>query len=311
MNELAVYCLLFVSRRSDFAVQLPDGLYARVHRPLISAEIRKHLAGEQSIGGYLISEQGTCSYAVFDADTDDGLYVLRDLQRRLALAGITAYLEQSRRGGHLWVFFSIPASASSVRSWLMPFCPPGVEFYPKQGEGRGVGSLIRLPLGVHLRSGERYPFVTWTGETFAPVAGSLHSMLSWLTTIERSRVPDASLLATAQPVKGRSVATASNASAFSGLTIRDWCASQDPMTFIGRYVDLDRRGVGCCPFGWHHAGGVDHHASFKVYDPGVPGGYCWYCHVWEQGGSVFDFLRHYDNLDAHELWQRIKRGAHG
>src|SRR5258708_29593122 len=44
------------------------------------------------------------------------------------------------------------------------------------------------------------------------------------------------------------------------------------------------------PFSSHHAHGCDTHASFKVYQPGTPGGYCWYCYVWQQGGSAFDFF---------------------
>jgi hypothetical protein len=67
--------------------------------------------------------------------------------------------------------------------------------------------------------------------------------------------------------------------------------------------------MGHCPFGWHHEGGRDGHMSFKVYRPGVAGGYCWYCHALDQGGSVFDFLRYYHNLGVMELWCGIKRGV--
>ena len=80
----------------------------------------------------------------------------------LTMNDIASYLETSWRGAHLWVFFSEPISSVLVRAWLLPFCPAGVEFYPKQeaANWEHPGSLIRLPLGVHLRSGERYPFVT-------------------------------------------------------------------------------------------------------------------------------------------------------
>ena len=75
--------------------------------------------------------------------------------------------------------------------------------------------------------------------------------------------------------------------------------------FLSRYVDLNSTGVGQCPFHWHHSNG-DTHASFKVYRPGVPGGYCWYCYAWQQGGSIFDFLRYYYRLDAATLWRRLQ-----
>jgi len=49
-----------------------------------------------------------------------------------------------------------------VRAWLLPFCPAGVEFYPKQeaASWEHPGSLIRLPWVCICDPGERYPFVT-------------------------------------------------------------------------------------------------------------------------------------------------------
>ncbi|HEX3523726.1 MAG TPA: hypothetical protein VHT52_16750, partial [Stellaceae bacterium] len=91
--------------------------------------------------------------------------------------------------------------------------------------------------------------------------------------------------------------------------IRDWCASQDPIAVISRYVSLDTNGVGCCPFGWHHNEGCDTHPSFVVYRPISPDICCWYCHVWKQGGSLFDFLRFYYALEPRELWQQILAGG--
>ena len=45
----------------------------------------------------------------------------------------------------------------------------GVEIFPKQDSvGKGVGSLIRLPFGVHRKSGKRYGFYTPGGERLAP-----------------------------------------------------------------------------------------------------------------------------------------------
>jgi hypothetical protein len=94
----------------------------------------------------------------------------------------------------------------------------------------------------------------------------------------------------------------------ASATIRDWCAAQDPFAVIGRYVKLDKNGLGCCPFGAHHADGKDSHPSFRVYRPKFAGGSCWYCYVWERGGNVFDFLCLYLHVDARTLWQRILAG---
>ena len=317
MSEITAFASFFVSRRTDFAVQLETGLYARAGRTLLASDIYKHLDGTQTIGSYVMNERGVCSYAVFDADSDDGLDILRGVQARLGRAGITSYLERSRRGGHLWVFLAQPVRASHLRRWLVPYCPTGVEFYPKQDEGNGYGNLIRLPFGVHRRSGKRYPFVTWEQGQPVPVATSVRSSLAWLATIERVGVPP---LETIPPLIERRGADhkkksfSSSPLALPGgapQTIREWCAQQEPFSLISQYVDLNSQGVGLCPFGWHHHDGHDSHPSFKVYTPRVAGGYCWYCHVWEQGGSVFDFLRYYRNIDARTLWQELKRDGAG
>ncbi len=39
-----------------------------------------------------------------------------------------------------------------------------VEVFPKQGSSHGPGSMIRVPFGIHRKSGERYPFIDHTGK---------------------------------------------------------------------------------------------------------------------------------------------------
>jgi hypothetical protein len=45
-----------------------------------------------------------------------------------------------------------------------------------------------------------------------------------------------------------------------------------------------------------------------VYQPSPPDICCWYCHAWQQGGSLFDFLRLYYGLEAGELWRLLLAG---
>jgi len=311
MNEqLATYGNLFIGRVNDFAQQRANGGYWRVGRPLTLTDLAHHLRGNVTLGTYVINEQGQCPFAVYDADQEDGLLVLRTLQVTLAHQGIHAYLECSRRGGHLWVFLAEPALASQIRAWLLPLCPPGVEFYPKQAEGAGYGSLIRLPLGVHRKSGKRYPFVEWRAESPVPVARTVSATLAWLATVQRAQVPT---MPAAHPRAPRTHETSFSSSRQTTMptfphTIRDWCASQDPYRVIGAYVDLNSQGIGQCPFSWHHAHG-DTSPSFKVYTPGRAGGYCWYCYTWQRGGSVFDFLRYWHHVEPREMWQRIQTQA--
>jgi hypothetical protein len=205
-----------------------------------------------------------------------------------------------------------------VRAWLLPFCPEGCEFYPKQ-EAASMshpGSLIRLPLGVHLRSGERYPFVTLVDGQPLPLFSSVVNALSWFETLERATVPSPSTISPQRDGARRPTQhnisfkkTQPTTTVGPTSTIRDWCASQDPLAVIGRYVSLDDNGMGCCPFGWHHADGGDSHPSFVVYRPTAPDICCWYCHVWQAGGSLFDFLRLYYQLEARDFWQHILSGG--
>jgi CHC2 zinc finger len=94
----------------------------------------------------------------------------------------------------------------------------------------------------------------------------------------------------------------------SFMTIAEWCRAQDVYQVIGRYVDLDRNGLGCCPFGAHHADGKDSHPSFQVRPLRAGSLNCWYCYVWQRGGSLFGFLALYYGCTAKELWHRILSG---
>src|SRR5256714_12631185 len=142
LNE---YSRMFVSRRDGYAVQQGNGRYLRVGRPLTKSALRNHLDGVESLGTYVIDERGRCRFAVFDADSHNGLDVLLDVQGWLASDGVPSYLERSRRGGHLWVLFQVPALASYVRSWFLPYFPAAVAFYPKQDEGKRLCPLHPPP----------------------------------------------------------------------------------------------------------------------------------------------------------------------
>jgi hypothetical protein len=309
---LATYKALFVGRSDDYAVQLSTGRYRRVGKPLTDADLHDHLIGARTYGTYVMDAAGYCRFAVIDADGEDGLSRLWSIWELLTTHGITSYVEASRRGGHLWVFFSRPVPASQVRAWLLPFCPSDLEFYPKQDTSKGYGSLIRLPLGVHRKSGERYPFVQRDEMGhLVPLTVTDAARFTFLTSIIRLEVPKQAQIPRHPTPSLAHVSTAPMQAGTNGAAspIREWNAAQDPYALIGRYVSLNSAGVGQCPFGDHHAGGQDTKASFKVYAPGAKGGYCWYCYTWQKGGSVFDFLRYYYHLEPGELWEQIRKGG--
>ena len=196
--SLDVFVSLFVGRRDDYAVQRGSGRYVRVGSPLTRTALRAHLDGLHTLGTYVIDERSSCRFAVLDADSEDGLARLADVQAHLAVADIPSCLEASRRGGHLWTFLVQAVSASVVRRWLLPYVPIGIECYPRQDEACGYGSLIRLSLGMHRRSGRRYPFVTWTEHRAVPVASSMRDTLAYEAFTATARVDE--LLAAVQSI---------------------------------------------------------------------------------------------------------------
>lgn len=317
-DQLTILARLCIGRRDDYARQVETGRYVRAGAPLSREVLRAHLLGSLTIGTYVIDEAGNCRFAVFDADDAAGLLNLLGVQRDLSSSGVASYLEGSRRGGHLWVFFSALLSARLVRHWLLPLCPSGVEFYPKRDWATRdePGSLIRVPLGVHRRSGCRYPFLSLDeAGQLVPVASSVTGLLNWLAGVRRVEVPARDV----QPEPARRQNTkpyvAGGAAASSALldspsvsSIHQWCATQDAVAVIGCYVSLDARGMGCCPFGWHHSDGKDSHPSLWVHVPRAPGAPSWYCHAWRRGGNLFDFLCLWYGAAPREMWRRILAG---
>jgi hypothetical protein len=316
LHILAARCL---GRRNDYALQRDNGRYRRVGSSVTLEVLQRHVAGLDTIGAYVVNEQNTCHYAVFDADNLDGLVELLGVQCRLAADGIDSALEGSRRGGHLWVFFASALSPGLVRRWLLLYCPAGVEFYPKREwvSWDAPGSVVRVPLGVHRLSCRRYPFLVpvGAGDRVVPVAKTIESSLEWLATIRRVPVPARELLvqddetgpATAHPFLARGVGSGT-ASPAETLTIHAWCDRQDSLAVLGCYLHIDRRGMACCPFGFHHDDGKDTHPSLWVHAPTVSGGRCWYCNVWKRGGNLFDFLCLWYDLAPREMWRRILAG---
>ena len=319
LRLLAARC---IGRRNDYALQQEDGRYRRVGAAVSLAALSHHVAGVETMGSYVVDERNTCHFAVFDADSLDGLVDLLAVQRRLAADGIDSALEGSRRGGHLRVWFASPLSPALVRRWLLPYCPDGVEFYPKRDWATWdePGSLMRVPFGVHRLTGRRYPFLvaagSGSGDRLVPAARTVAASLEWLASIRRVPVPgrdtsgfrhDSPPAHTPYVAKGAGGGPASLDSE-TPVSIHDWCDRQDAFSVIGRYVQLDQRGMGCCPFGWHHNDGKDSRPSLWVHAPRSSGAPCWYCYVWQRGGNLFDFLCFWYGVSARQMWQRILAG---
>src|SRR6266496_2917592 len=316
MTELVeVYASLFVHCWSHYAVQQRDGSYWRVKEPLTLPLLSAHLAGRCTLGTYLLDEYNRCSYAVFDADSHDGLERLVGLAMELARQGIPTMLEASRRGGHLWVHLAEPTPARVVRAWLLPSAQSlGVELYPKQDTlgPDGACSLIRLPLGIHRQARGWFPFVQVNADgDVVPVGETVWECCAWVCQhVQRVAVPTVIHAACAAPephvLRDRPLMASHTAvSGFGGGSIRAWCRAQDIVEVIGRFVALDHRGVGSCPFKEHHHRG-DLRPSFQVFGGNDPH---WYCFTWGRAGDLFDFVCLYYQISPQEAWTRLQDGA--
>lgn len=274
----------FVSRFDLYPKQLEQGQYVAVHEPLARVMLQQHLQGTETLGTYLLDADSQARFLVLDADNEPDRRRLLALSRVLFQLQCPSYLEASRRGCHLWLFFDRPRPGKEVRRFgkgiMAYFNLPGIELYPKQDRLKtGPGSLIRLPFGVHKKSGKRYGFYTPQGE---PLASTLREQLLLLKHPEP--VPDGlvehyaayAAAPAPQPVFEPVEATGEHLS--DRLKAAVGCRE-----FISQYVELDSRGQGRCPF--HD----DQVSSFSV---NAEENY-WHCFAGCGGGSIIDFWMMY------------------
>ena len=301
-------------------LQQPDGRYVRAREPLTDAVLRTHLLGQQTIGLYLLDSEDRVRYGVLDHDDkrllptgeireEDGLGRLQDARMRLARQGIDSALEESRRGGHLWVFAHEPVPASEMRALLRLALDDdererirrgerSFEVYPKQDHrGAGMGSAIRAPFGVHQKSGERYPFVDVHGQAVAP---TLLGQVSHVAGIERVDVlrevqyrpwlrHDIEVRREQLPVRDH--APVPRPWGRGDGPISRWVSAVDCRAVVAAYgVTLDHTGVGRCPWPEHHAHG-DRDRSFQVGRNNR-----WWCHTLGEGGSALDFVMRMEHI---------------
>lgn len=203
---------LFAGRENVHARQWaqPGGEagYSPVQEPCTPAVIRNHLLGNYTVGVYPIRLDGTCTFFAVDLDVDRGAlerargksqlaWALREALRSQAgrlLAvlrelGFSPLFEDSGfKGRHYWVFLEQPESAEVLHQlgrlflgWQAPLLPHGlhIEFFPKQGErkGKGLGNLIKLPLGIHRRTGRRAVLLDEGGKALADPFAALRAVV--------------------------------------------------------------------------------------------------------------------------------------
>lgn len=148
----------FVGRRDVYAVETTDDKGWRpVRQPLTDGVLAKHLSGELTVGTYPIHSNNLVDWICWDIDTRDMGVVL---QLTSVLDPPFLVEDTGGRGRHVWQRFDESIPAADVLAYgLHSLSKAGVhaEVYPKQGEvAEGeLGNLIRLPYGVHRKTGNR------------------------------------------------------------------------------------------------------------------------------------------------------------
>lgn len=269
----------FISRHDNFAYQLDDGRYFASHREITVQHIEGHLKGKITLGVYLLSEDGTTKFAVIDADDEESFAKLVSVHETLELP---SYLELSRRGGHLWFFFEEPAEGKVAKNFGLEIAKRfsvEAEVFPKQAQSDGPGSCIRLPFGVHKKTGERYPFIG---------LGNWREQLDALTHPEKISFEEVMKFQYQEPEKKRFAPTFIET---GDLPI--WEKVKRTITvreLVEQYVDLNPKGIGKCPF--HD----DVNPSFSVNKKEN----YWNCFSGCGGGSVVDFWMKMNSMDFKE-----------
>jgi hypothetical protein len=184
-SVVADYFRLFVNRRA-YTLQSnrprPESTQHYYYRPkdrktgqglsLTLDTIRRHLEGEITIGLYAINPATQCSkWVAIDTDYKDALVDLHKLRFYLRQDGVESALENSRRGGHLWILMAEPLPARDCRIYIsgraLSLGIPvgrgrheGVEIFPKHDllKPGGYGNAIRGLLGIHRGAAQRFWF---------------------------------------------------------------------------------------------------------------------------------------------------------
>ena len=271
----------FVNRRDAFAFQLDDGRYFATHREIAVQHVMEHLKGNLTLGVYLLDADNATKLSVIDADDEDGFEKLRKAHVSLP---VPSYLEASRRGGHLWFFFDKPVEGKIGKNFGLEIAKRFLieaEVFPKQAESEGPGSCIRLPFGVHKKTGERYPFIG---------LGNWRQQLEALTHPAKVSLEDVMKHQYQEPER-KSVQIYPATGETGNYPLWEKVKRQITVEeLVSQYVDLNAKGIGKCPF---------HDDEFPSFSVNAKENY-WNCFSGCGGGSVIDFWMKMNDLDFKE-----------
>jgi tetratricopeptide (TPR) repeat protein len=185
----------FSGRENNYAMQWSKEDttgYSPANEPLSFQKVARHLEGEITLGIYQLNTASQVKWCAFDVDIkkdevtareDAGkninfllfqaLTVARELRRVVSSRGLKAYLEFSGfKGYHVWIFFAEFVSAQKAKALMEDMLKQAdfgvldkvisVEIFPKQeklADTGKLGNLVKLPFGIHKKTGRRSYFL--------------------------------------------------------------------------------------------------------------------------------------------------------
>jgi hypothetical protein len=195
LHVASYYPSMFAARQDVYAAWTSEG-WRPVREPLTGEVVLAGLAGKgPSISGYMIAPGSVSHVLAIDFDTDAGLDQAKVLASFMTGQRLPAYVETSRRGGHLWCVLDdiLPAVLirSSAKALLqaagLPDEDPHIEIRPGSDRvdaewhqhvsgavvGTGLGHALRLPTMPHPKTGKRgqimHPNGTTVGRSMAQI----------------------------------------------------------------------------------------------------------------------------------------------
>jgi len=290
-RDMRAFAQTFIPRWDGYPMQMADGAYIQVKNPLTIHHVMKHLTHTQyglkplTLGAYALDSDHNAKWLCLDADGDAQWDKLIQLAQMQYNEGTIPYLEPSRRGGHLWLFTPL-LSGAVIRQFAKNLLTWGdiagdklIEIYPKQDKLKeGMGSLVRLPLGVHRKTGKVYHFVDVAGNPLAPTIRDQIKLLSNPECVPEAFIQEIVHIEEEAPIQASP--TFEKRVMVSHLPLSESLKSTiSVLDFVCKYVSLDAHGRGLCPF--HE----DNIQSFAVNDAGN----YWHCFAGCGGGSIIDF----------------------
>ena len=175
--------------------------YCPVRREITLKDLSSHLNGYITLGAYLVNKAGTCRFFVVDIDLakglnlKDNLNVLKEQTKlyvnRFSHYNIPVYVSLSaNRGMHITGYLVEPMPAAVIKRVVEGIITEvdlidgkiisTPEVFPKQIKIENVGSLVKVPLGIHKKTSNRALFVDPKTDFSSVAEGKIIGQLRWL-----------------------------------------------------------------------------------------------------------------------------------